>query len=72
MCVVQVKVLVNTLHHSLEKEKAKTPGDKQRDRLGEVKAAKVGETLTDLKAALQVVTLGRTLAEIKTETVAKH
>ena len=31
-----------------------------RDRLGEVKAAKVG------------VTLGRTLAEIKTETVAKH
>lgn len=43
-----------------------------RDRLGEVKTAKVGETLTDLKAALQVVTLGRTLAEIKTETVAKH
>lgn len=43
-----------------------------RDRLGEVKAGKVGETLTDLKASLQVVTLGRTLAEIKTETVAKH
>ena len=43
-----------------------------RDRLGEVKAAKDGETLTDLKAALQVVTLSRTLAEIKTETVAKH
>lgn len=43
-----------------------------RDRLGEVKAAKVGKTLTDLKAALQVVILGRTLAEIKTETVAKH
>lgn len=41
-----------------------------RDRLGEVKAAKVGETLTE--AALQVVTLSRTLAEIKTETVAKH
>ena len=43
-----------------------------RDRLGEVKAEKVGETLTDLNAALQVVTLGRTLAEIKTETVANH
>ena len=43
-----------------------------RDRLGEVKDAKVGETLTDLKAALLVETLGRTLAEIKTETVAKH
>ena len=43
-----------------------------REGLGEVKAAKVGETLTDLKAALQVVTLGRTLAEIKTETVEKH
>ena len=43
-----------------------------RDRLGEVKAAKVGENLTDLKAALQVVTLARTLAEIKTETVAKR
>ena len=43
-----------------------------RDRLGDVKAAKNGETLTDFKAALQVVTLGRTLAEIKTETVAKH
>ena len=37
-----------------------------------MKAWKVGETLADLKAALQVVTLGRTLAEIKTETVAKH
>lgn len=43
-----------------------------RDRLEEVKAAKVGETLTDLKAVLEVVRLGRTLAEIKTETVAKH
>ena len=37
-----------------------------------MKAGKVGETITDLKAALQVVTLGRTLAEIKTETMAKH
>ena len=37
-----------------------------------MKGGKVGETLTDLKAALQVVKLGRTLAKIKTETVAKH
>lgn len=68
------------MHHSLEKEKAEKTRRQtarcanlgMRDRLGEVKAGKVGETLTDLKAALQVVTLGRTLAEIKTETVAKH
>ena len=37
-----------------------------------MKAGKVGEKLTNLKAALQVVTLGRTQAEIKTETVTKH
>ena len=37
-----------------------------------MKAGKDGETLINLKAALQVVTLGRMLAEIKTETVAKH
>ena len=37
-----------------------------------MKAGKVGETLTDLKAALQVITLRRTLAEIKTGTMAKH
>ena len=30
------------------------------------------ETLINLKVTLQVITLGRTLAEIKTETVAKH
>ena len=37
-----------------------------------MKAGKVDETLTDLKAALQVITLRRTLAEIKIGTVAKH
>ena len=31
VCVVEVKALVNTVHHSLEKEKAETLGDKQRD-----------------------------------------
>ena len=80
VCDVQVKALVNTLHHRLAKGEAEKPGDKPRvleawasaDSLGEVKAGKVGETLTDLKAALQVVKLGRTLADIKTETVAKH
>ena len=28
---MEVKALVNKLHHSLEKEEAETPGDKQRD-----------------------------------------
>ena len=77
---MEVEALVKTLHHSLAKREAEKLGDKPRDvegnssadRLGKVKAGKVGETLTDLKAASQVVTLDPTLAEIKTETVAKH
>ena len=80
VCDVEVKALVNTLHHSLAKREAEKPGDKPRDveayafsdKLGEMKAEKVGETLMNLKAALQVITLRRTLAEIKTGTVAKH
>ena len=42
------------------------------DRLAEVKAGKVGETLTDLKAALPVVTLARTLAGMEAETALGH
>ena len=76
---VEVKALVNTLHHSLAKGEAEKPGDKpsdveataSADRLGEEKAGKDGETLTDFKAASQVVTLDPTLAKKKAETVAK-
>lgn len=41
------------------------------DRLAEVKAGKVGETLTDLKAAPPVVTLAHTMAEMEAETIGK-
>ena len=41
------------------------------DRLEELKAGKVGETLTDLKAASPVVTLAPTPADIKAQTPGK-
>ena len=41
------------------------------DRLEELSAGKVGQTLTDLKAASPVVTLAPTIAEMKTQTAAK-
>ena len=41
------------------------------DWLEELKAAKVGETLTDLKAASPLVTLAPTLAEMKAQTSGK-
>ena len=31
VCDVEVKALVNMLHHSLAKKEAEKPGDKQRD-----------------------------------------
>ena len=40
-------------------------------RLEELKAGKVGETLTDLKAASPVLTLARTVAEMKAQTAGK-
>ena len=40
-------------------------------RLQELKARKVGETLTDLKAASPVQTLAPTVAEIKAQTAGK-
>lgn len=41
------------------------------DRLAEVKAGKVGETLTDLKATSRELTLAATLAEMVSETACK-
>ena len=41
------------------------------ERQEELKAGKVGEKLTDLKAASPVVTLAPTLAEMKAQTVGK-
>ena len=41
------------------------------DRLEELKAAKVCQTMTDLKAASPVVTLTPTLAEMKTQPAKK-
>ena len=64
-----MKARVITLHHSFAEVDAKTTGDKLRDvkakalpdtlaeRVAEVKAGKFGKTLTDLKAALPFVTL---------------
>ena len=40
-------------------------------RLEELKAGKVGETLTDLKAASPVLTLAPTVAETKAQTAGK-
>ena len=47
-------------------------GDTLTDRLVEVKAGKVGETLTNLKATSPVVTLNATLAEMEAETARKR
>ena len=46
---------------------AETPAN----RLEELKAGKVGKTLTDLKAASPVLTLAPTVAEMKAQTAAK-
>ena len=66
---LEVKTVDNTLHHSLTEVEAGKPGkthrnvqvealaDKQADRLAEVEVCKVGKTLTDLKAALPVLTI---------------
>ena len=42
------------------------------NRLEELKAGKIGETLTDLKATSPVLTLALTLAEMKAQTAAKE
>ena len=42
------------------------------DRLEELKAGKVGNTLTNLKAASPVVTLAPTLTEMIAQTAKKH
>ena len=67
----------NTLHHNLAEVEAKQQGNRVRDvqakpfsdtlsdKLAEVKVGKVGETLTDLKAASPVLTLFPTLAVMK-------
>ena len=73
---MEVEALVITLHHSLPELEAETPGDKLRD----VKASNVAETLTDLKAASPVVplaptremeaaTAGKTISDMKAQTV---
>ena len=41
------------------------------NRLEELKAGKVGKTLTDLKAASPVLTLAPTVAEMKAQTAGK-
>ena len=50
---------------------AEALAEKLVDRLEELKAGKVGETLTDLKAASPVVILAPTPADIKTQTTGK-
>ena len=68
----------NSLHYSFAEVETKTSGDTLRDvepkvlvetlanRLKELKAGKIGDTLTDLKA-----TLSPTLAEMKAQTAKK-
>ena len=67
----------NSLHHNLADVEAKKQGNSERDvqaqafsntlsdRLPKVKTRKVGEILTDLKAAPPVLTVFPTLAVIK-------
>ena len=67
----------NTLDHNLAEVEAKQQGNRVRDvqakpfsdtlsdKLAEVKVGKVGETLTDLKAASPVLTLFPTQAVMK-------
>ena len=50
---MEVEALVITLHHSLTELEVETPGDRLRD----LRASNVAETLTDLKAASPVVKL---------------
>ena len=78
---MEVKELINTLHHSLTEVvdgdtlldvEAEALADTLTDRVVEVKAGKVCETLTDLKAAPPVVTLAHTIAEMEAETIAKY
>ena len=69
--------MYNTLDNNLAEVEAKKQGNRVRDvqaqaffdtlseRLAEVKVATVGETLTNLKAALPVLTLFLTLAVMK-------
>ena len=72
---VKFEGLVNTLHHSLAGVQAKKPRNTMRDmeaealveRLAEVKAGKVVQTLTDMVAPSPVVTLAPTLAEMEAE-----
>ena len=80
MGYVEVKELVNTLHHSLAEVKdgdtlldveAEALDYTLADIVAEVKTGKVGEILTDLKAAPPVVTLAHTIAEMEAETIGK-
>lgn len=80
---VKGKTLQKMLHNGLvELEAAKLDdrvpnmgaealGDTLSDRLAEVKAGKVGETLTDLKATSRELTLAAALAEMVSETSCK-
>lgn len=78
---MEVKELVKTLHHSLTEVEdgdtlldveAEALADTLTERVVEVKAGKVCETLTDLRAAPPVVTLAHTIAEMEAETIAKY
>ena len=48
---MQTKDAINTMHQSLAEKAAAAPTDTLTDSLAEVKAQKVGETLTDVKGA---------------------
>ena len=72
---MKFEAFVNTLLHSLAVVQTKKLGYTMRnmetealvDRLVEVKTGRVGQTLSDLKAASPVVTLAPTLAEMEAE-----
>ena len=72
---LKFEAFVNTLLHSLAVVQTKKLGYTMRnmetealvDRLVEVKTGRVGQTLSDLKAASPVVTLAPTLAEMEAE-----
>ena len=64
---MEAETLGITLHDSLTELWAEAPGDK----LSDVNASNVAETLTDLKAASPIVTLAPTLGEMKAETGSK-
>ena len=49
---MQTKDSINTMHQSLAEKAGAAPTDTLTDSLAEVKAQKVGETLTDVKGAL--------------------